>query len=84
MSGAVEQAIEIAKVIIGPGAVIGLGWWLRGKFADIKDAGEQRMLSHEKQDERRHRQNLVRFAKLMMKVGIEDENEFNGNDHDQD
>lgn len=83
MPSGFDQLIEIFKTIVGPGAIIGLGYWLRGKFADIKEAGDKRMLDHERQDERRHRQNLVRFAKLNTKLGIDDDEEMNG-DHDHD
>lgn len=78
MSASVDGAIEIAKVIGGPSAVAGLGWWLRGKFTEVKDAAEERMKLHEVQDQRRHQQNLVRFAKLNMKLGIYDPGESNG------
>lgn len=78
MSSGIDGAIEFIKTVGGPGAVAALGWWLRSKFSDIKDAGEKRMLEHEKQDERRHRQNLVRFAKLNMALNIEDDVEGNG------
>ena len=75
-----DSAIEFIKTVGGPSAVAALGWWLKTKFTDIKDAAEERMQSHEHQDERRHRQNLVRFAKLNMKLGIDDE--MNGGDHE--
>ena len=82
MSSGIDAAIDLIKTVGGPGAVAALGWWLRTKFSDVKDAGEKRMLSHEHQDERRHRQNLVRFTKIFERMGIEDAIDANGNDDD--
>ncbi|WP_409188465.1 hypothetical protein [Bradyrhizobium sp. RDM4] len=76
-----EDFVEIIKLAGGPTAVIGLGWWLRGKFMEIANTSAEQLDSHERQDERRHRQNLVRFAKINMKLGIADAGESNG-DHD--
>ena len=74
-----DGAVEIGKLLSATGGPVAvLGWWLRSKFANIEKAGEKRMMTHEKQDERRHRQNLVRFAKINTKLGIEDANETNG------
>lgn len=81
MAANIDDLVEIIKVAGGPSAVVALGWWLRGKFADIADTGRAQLADHEKQDERRHRQNLVRFAKLNMKLGIDDAEETNG-DHE--
>ena len=75
-----DGAIELAKVIGGPSAVAGLGWWLRGKFTEVKDAAEERMKLHEVQDQGRHQQNLVRFARINMKLGIYDPNGTNGHE----
>lgn len=72
------ELLELVKLVGGPGAVAALGWWLRGKFIAVEDATNAALKAHELQDERRHRQNLVRFAKLNMKLGIEDESESNG------
>lgn len=76
-----DEWIEIIKVFGGPSAVAGLGWWLRGKFSSIEESSKEQLATHEVQDERRHRQNLVRFAKINMKLGIDDHGEFNG-DHE--
>jgi hypothetical protein len=70
--------VEIIKIVGGPSAVAGLGYWLRGKFSDIADSSKAQLATHEKQDERRHRQNLVRFMRINAKLGIEDHDEFNG------
>jgi hypothetical protein len=70
-----ESMIELIKFAGGPTAVAVLGWWLRGQFVFIADESKKRMASHEKQDDRRHQENLVRFAKINMKLGIDDENE---------
>ncbi len=76
-----NDVVEIIKLVGGPSAVIALGWWLKGQFVSIQNAGELRMQRHEHQDERRHRDNLVRFAKINMKLGIEDESGGNGDGH---
>lgn len=77
-----DELIEILKVFGGPSAVATLGWWLRGKFSNIEESSKEQLATHEHQDERRHRQNLVRFARINMKLGISDANESNG-DHEQ-
>lgn len=82
MSATVDGAIELAKALGAPSAVAGLGWWLRGKFTEVKESAEARMSLHEKQDQRRHTQNLVRFSKINQKLDIPDLNEGNG-DHDE-
>jgi hypothetical protein len=73
--------IEMLKIVGGPSAVATLGWWLRGKFSSIEESSKAQLATHEHQDERRHRQNLVRFARINMKLGIGDANESNG-DHE--
>lgn len=80
------DVLELVKAVGGPGAVVALGWWLRGRFSDMTLQHKEALAQHEKEDERRHRQNLVRFAKLNTKLGIEDLHEGNGIDeyHDDD
>lgn len=80
MAAGIDEIVELVKLVGGPSAVAALGWWLRSKFSDIREASDLRMVVHERQDERRHRQNLVRFAKLNTKLGIADVDEANG-DH---
>lgn len=82
MAAGVDEIVELIKVAGGPTAVAFLGWWLRGKFSDIVESGKAQLVLHERQDERRHRQNLVRFAKINMKLGIDDPDESNGDDGD--
>ena len=55
--------VELLKIVGGPSAVAGLGYWLRGKFSNIEESSRNQLATHEHQDERRHRQNLVRFAR---------------------
>lgn len=56
-------------------SIWGLGWWLRGKFQEIKDYGDKRWLrvsqmftqkvdDHENQDQQRHEDNLNRFMRI--------------------
>ena len=78
MATEANDLVEIIKLAGGPAAVVALGWWLRGKFSEISEDSKEQLLTHEQQDERRHRQNLVRFAKINMKLGIEDAAELNG------
>lgn len=78
-----DSAVELGKMAAATGSPVALlGWWLRSKFANIEKAGEKRMQLHEKQDERRHRENLVRFAKINMKLDIDDATEMNGSHRD--
>ena len=35
-------------------SVAGLGWWLAGKFSDVKEAASENLASHEKRDQQRH------------------------------
>jgi hypothetical protein len=74
-----DTLIEMLKIVGGPSAVATLGWWLRGKFSDIQETSKAQLATHEHQDERRHRQNLVRFAKINQKLNIPDPGETNGN-----
>lgn len=73
-----SDVVELIKLVGGPSAVAGLGWWLRGKFSEVQTKSSELLKSHEVQDERRHRQNLVRFAKINTKLGIEDSHDGNG------
>lgn len=73
--------IELAKVLGTPGAVALLGWWLRSQFSNVATASKEFLDAHEEQDERRHRQNLVRFARINMKLGIAD-HEASNDDRD--
>ncbi len=78
--GEFDQVIEVAKVFGTPGAVAVLGWWLRSQFVNVSKDSKSILEAHEIQDERRHRQNLVRFARINMKLGIADHEADNGND----
>lgn len=63
----------IFKVLLpAAGSVIIVGWWLRGQFNAVTNAVREQLSGHEAQDERRHRQNLMRFTKIGMKLGIND------------
>ena len=81
--GNLNDAVELVKTMGGPSAVAVLGWWLKTQFANVQRSSEKRMQVHEKQDERRHRENLVRFAKINTKLDIDDANETNGNHDDE-
>lgn len=76
----VGDLVEVMKLAGGPSAVVALGWWLRGKFSEISEKSQLQLDTHENQDERRHRQNLVRFAKINTKLGINDAHELNGDE----
>lgn len=84
MSVGPDDLAELLKLVGGPGAVSLLGWWLRGKFNGVEASSKRNLDAHERQDERRHRQNLVRFAKVNMKLGIEDAGEANGYHEDDE
>lgn len=79
-SGEFDQIVEAAKVFGTPGAVALLGWWLKSQFSNVASASKELLEHHEDQDERRHRQNLVRFARINMKLGIADHEASNGED----
>lgn len=64
--------LEFAKAFGAPGAIAVLGWWLKSQFVSVQAVTREWLEKHEKQDERRHRQNLVRFATLNGKLGIQD------------
>ena len=53
----------------GPVAVVCLGWWLRGRFQDVKDDARKNLTEHELKDQGRHEENIQRFARLETKVG---------------
>jgi len=78
----IGQLLELAKVFGAPGAIALLGWWLKSQFSNIQDVTKAWLASHEKQDERRHRQNLVRFAKINGKLGIADHQQDDDDDDD--
>lgn len=73
-----NDLVELVKLVGGPSAVAALGWWMRGKFADAAATNTLMLSKHEREDQRRHGENLVRFAKINMKLGIKDANESNG------
>jgi len=83
MAAGIDEVIELFKIVGGPATVACLGWWLRGKFSDIDETSKAQLNSHEQEDERRHRQNLVRFAKINMKLGIRDHDDANGGRDDE-
>jgi hypothetical protein len=73
-----EELMELIKLVGGPSAVAGLGWWLRGKFNGVEASSRKHLDAHEKQDERRHRQNLVKLTRINTKLGIYDPPESDG------
>lgn len=78
-----DDVVKIVGLLAAPAVpVISLGWWLRGQFNSIMRSAELRMQGHERQDERRHRQNLVRFARIGERLGVNfdlEEDFLNGN-----
>lgn len=70
-----DVIIEQLSKLAGPAspfiAVGLLGWYLRGRLTEILISGERRMVEHEGHDDMRHRQNLVRFAKMGERLGID-------------
>jgi hypothetical protein len=78
MSVGPDELAELLKLVGGPGAVATLGWWLRGKFNSVETSSRKSLDAHEKQDERRHRQNLVKLTRINTKLGIEDRGEYDG------
>ena len=60
----------------GPAAVVCLGWWLRGKFQDVKDDSRKNLDLHEAKDQGRHEQNIQRFVRLETKSGQSNGNTY--------
>jgi hypothetical protein len=46
----------------------GLGFWLAGKFQEVKDDGRQRMAAHEAQDNKRHEDNIGKFNRIEIEL----------------
>jgi hypothetical protein len=76
MSSSGEDLIEIFKVVAAPSAVAVLGWWLRTQFSNIASTGLAHLVKHEREDERRHRDNLVRFTRIETRLGIPEMDDF--------
>ncbi len=51
-----------------PAAVACLGWWLSGKFRGLERSYTQALALHENEDERRHVDNLERFARIDVRL----------------
>lgn len=72
--------LQLAGVIVSVAAVVviaiwALGWWLRGQFQQVKDASDARWMTvkdaldekydlHERQDQKRHEDNLKQFGRI--------------------
>jgi hypothetical protein len=52
----------------GPAAVACLGWWLSGKFQEVKDDAQAMLKSHELRDNKRHEDNLNRFNAIEVQL----------------
>jgi hypothetical protein len=65
----VDTVITYTIQAAAPATVVCLGWWLRGKFQDVKDDARNNLSEHELKDQGRHEENIQRFARLETKVG---------------
>lgn len=54
----------ILRITPGIAAVVGLGWWLSGQFARVKNDLHNMLNTHEEKDQIRHEANLLRFEKI--------------------
>lgn len=63
-----DMVVKLAALIIAPGSVVTLGWWLRGQFSEVKDAAIANLAQHEIKDQERHLQNLDRFASINVAI----------------
>jgi hypothetical protein len=63
-----DKLIEYGVQAGGPAAVACLGWWLSGKFQDVKDDARKNLTEHEIKDQCRHEENIQRFTRLETKV----------------
>ena len=60
-----EIVVAAATAIAGSiASAAGLGFWLSGKFQDIKDDSRLRMEIHEAKDDRRHEDNIAKFNEI--------------------
>lgn len=90
-----DVILEIIKAS-SPLAVAGLGWWLSGRFRKVEEAGNERLTKitdafrsaiqdHERVDQKRHEENLGRFANIrvmLARAGLNGHEREEGNAQD--
>lgn len=54
----------LIAALVSLGSVAGLGWWLRGEFRKVEKAQSNILDVHEEKDQKRHEENLDRFAQI--------------------
>jgi hypothetical protein len=59
-----DEIVKYALQAGGPAAVGALGWWLSGQFRKIERAQSATLGAHEKEDQKRHEENLLRFGDI--------------------
>ena len=52
--------------VVGP--IFGLGWWLSGRFRSVEVANAAALAEHDKEDQRRHEENLERFRRTTVSL----------------
>ena len=62
--GIEASIVNAALAVFGSVAsVAGLGWWLSGRFRSVENSQREMLATHEREDQRRHEENLERFKK---------------------
>ena len=65
VSGDIAPIVTVAAAIGGNAvALVGLGWWLSGRFRKTENIHREMLAAHELRDQERHEENLGRFSKI--------------------
>jgi hypothetical protein len=59
-----DEVMKYAFGAGGPAAVAALAWWLSGQFRKVEHAQAAMLGKHEKEDQKRHEENLGRFETI--------------------
>ena len=70
--GTIIGTISSITIIIG--SVIRLGWSIKRSFSEMINMLNKKLDDHEDKDQRRHEENIERFAKVETKLNIIMEN----------
>ena len=58
----------LTAVLTSVASVAGLGWWLSGRFRSVENVQRVMLAAHEKEDQRRHEENLERFRLVSVEL----------------
>ncbi len=68
MPAIITSIVQYMLFAGAPAAVGCLGWWLSGKFRGLELAYISALAAHERDDERRHVENLGRFSEINVRL----------------